>query len=123
MTNLELQAIGIDADKWTAATDRQRIEWGKANTTSGLGLHDKAFEWLESQPQNVIYHCLSEWTKAVDRGTIQRDSYCYRLRPDYEEKVKPAVNIDALVNAEILAWNRYVASREAVDKARKAGVQ
>ena len=88
MTNEQLQLIGISEAAFNAATEEQRIEWAKANTTAGFGLCDPAIKYLSSRFREVgEYVPVFQAVTRVGDGPT-RDGRVYRLSPDYQPPVK-----------------------------------
>ena len=88
---MNIQLIGIDENTFQAASEEQRIEWGKSNLVAWAGLCDQAKMWLDDRQKNVGW--VDEWGDIMDEGALvlyeQNFSNINRLAPDYQPPVKP----------------------------------
>jgi len=80
MTNEQLQMIGISEAAFSAATEEQRIEWGKQNMVCLAGLCKPAAAWLKERKAKV--------SNVKATGVIAEMGLTYRLDPDYQPPVK-----------------------------------
>lgn len=97
MTNEQIQLIGISEAAFSTATDEQRIEWAKANTTAGFGLCDPAIKYLSARFRKVgeyvpVFQAVTRVSDVPTRGRR-----VYRLAPDYQPPVKATSHLPRYV--------------------------
>ena len=88
MTNEQIQMIGISEAAFAHATEDQRIEWAKANTTALTGLCDAAQKYLVDRKDHVgTIIGNGDFTTGIFIR-VEYANITYRLAPDYPPPVK-----------------------------------
>ena len=85
---MNIQLVGIDEEAFQAASEEQRIEWGKQNTTAGFGLCEGALGWLQERQDSVGVCFFATQSRFPCNDYAEKDEYIYRLAPDYQPPVK-----------------------------------